>query len=122
MKIKTSELTGPQLDWAVAQCEGVGFVVQRSELLERGFLPAPYSTNPAYGHPIIERERITVFIGWPDEQPLASIWTFLGRTGTARFKCRGPTSLIAAMRTYVTFKLGESVEIPDSLNPTQPTP
>ncbi len=117
MQIKTSELTGAQLDWAVAKCEGLGFVVQRPELLGRGFLPAPYSTNPTCGHPIIEREKIGSTYELKD--PLGPHW--LAWHGERIF-ARGDTPLIAAMRAYVSYKLGAYVEIPDSLNQTQPTP
>jgi hypothetical protein len=75
------------------------------------------STNWRHGGPIIEREKITV--GNPNGQP--------GWTGAIAFPKKpkrngalqwghywecGPTPLVAAMRTYVTSKLGEEVELP----------
>ena len=53
--MKTNELTGAALDWAVAQCEyfpvRYGFDDNCPE----------YSTNWAQGGPIIEREKISVW-------------------------------------------------------------
>jgi hypothetical protein len=67
MRVKTSELAGPALDWAVAKCEGLlafGWQVDMGLLKitlstgeTEGFQP---STNWALGGPIIEREEISV--------------------------------------------------------------
>jgi hypothetical protein len=61
IKLKTSELTGAALDWAVAKCE-VGDAI--NEIDDPHF----YSTDWALAGPIIERERIepgamVIFIG-----------------------------------------------------------
>lgn len=110
MKIKTSELIGLALDWAVAKCEGV--------------LPASYddwkqtwshySTNWVQGGPIIERE----------------IHTLIKRDGVWEAECfnpkypnpyrfcyamKGSTLLIAAMRCYIASKLGAEVDVPEEL-------
>ena len=67
--MKTSELTGVALDWAVAKCEGKGYVHGETEYAidgrnyQRGIGQATgphYSTNWAQGGPIIEREKITL--------------------------------------------------------------
>ena len=64
MKVKTSELTGEALDWAVAKCEGKlqywpMFVV----VVEGGGWeePCKYSTNWSQGGPLIEREIFKLF-------------------------------------------------------------
>lgn len=106
-KIKTSELIGTQLDWAVAKCEGLevynnGVVRYLDGEHDPDYNP---STDWAYGGPIIERENIIVsgsnaYIYGPDDScDYAS----------------GPTQLIATMRCYVVSKLGDEVEIPDGL-------
>lgn len=100
MKINVKDATGDVLDWLVAKCEGV--------VLEHGLTDDErYSTNPAQGHPIIERERIS------------SIHTFFPEGWECRNDvnafARGPTALIAAMRCYVVSKLGYEVEVPDEL-------
>jgi hypothetical protein len=51
IKLKTSELTGAALDWAVAKCE-VGDAI--NEIDDPHF----YSTDWALAGPIIEREKI----------------------------------------------------------------
>ena len=118
MKVKTSELTGPALDWAAAKAE--------SELAEQGGQvhlvdgllriyndtsdePWSPSTNWAQGGPIIEWRMVTVgpanhegYEAYPhpkdDTQPY---W--------------GDTPLEAAMRCYVASNLGEEIEIPEGL-------
>lgn len=106
--MKTSELTGAALDWAVAKCEGeeVSLVKGQLETLwtENGWKP---STNWSQGGPIIERERITV-VAMPDGS-----WQSQGKDLRPHF--HNPTPLIAAMRCYVASKLGDEVEIPDEL-------
>jgi hypothetical protein len=94
--MKTSELTGAALDWAVAKCEGN---------LPDGYSFDPrihnYSRNWAQGGPIIEREEIAVGKSWES-------WKAFTDTSTGE----GPTPLIAAMRCYVVSKLGESIDLP----------
>lgn len=102
--MKTSELTGAALDWAVAKCEGVinGDDLDVGFILERGYTP---STDWAQGGAIIEREMLTVTpakhagwqaFAWPKTR---AIW--------------GDTPLEAAMRCYVASKLGDEIEVPD---------
>ncbi len=98
MKMRVSELIGAQLDWAVAKCIGRGY-------------PYPASINWAVGGPIIEREQITV--GRADVDGIA--WTAWMRTDIGKYYGDGPTPLIAAMRCYVSSKLGDEVEIPEEL-------
>lgn len=121
MRIKTAELTGAALDWAVSQAsldgeEGFdyyichkGRVMQESGDLSWRFHP---SSNWDQGGPIIERERISTDwmhrMVWdariyvPDEEP---------------WQMDGETMLIAAMRCFVASKLGDEVEIPKELLP-----
>lgn len=113
--MKTSELQGAALDWAVAKCEGPSMMAffTRNEY-------AP-STDWEQGGPIIEREGITVellrqhdgaylwegrlYIDYPDKTNKQSAWS------TATIS----TPLVAAMRCYVASKLGDEVEIPEGL-------
>jgi hypothetical protein len=64
MKIKTAELTGAALDWAVAKCEGLPVRINKYGLFapEQGE-DAPYfvpSADWSQAGPIIEREEITL--------------------------------------------------------------
>jgi len=114
MKIKTSELQGAALDWAMAKCE-VTEPIQEFDYFflknhDNGF--CYYSTNWALGGPIIERGRICIDIGH-DGVWLA--YTKQNYEDDKEFMHSGPTPLIAAMRCYVASKLGDEVEIPEEL-------
>ena len=132
MKIKTSELTGAALNWAVAKCEGKveQDVYGSPELLESGLhlhycdvlLSHPYSpsTDWAEGGPIIERELMQAFSyeKYSPDEPWFVEKNHFGRHHKAgRSYARGSTILIAAMRCYVSVKLGDEVEIPEGLLP-----
>ena len=102
--MKTNELTGAALDWAVAKCEGIYF-----EDLEDFENSAPEYSDWAQGGPIIEREGISLdqyhdFPNWAASCPPES-----------GFNWFGPTPLIAAMRCYVASKLGDDVDVPEEL-------
>ena len=107
MKVKTNELSGAALDWAVAKCEGrqEPEVVNNFAVAWYTWPNTHYSTNWAQGGPIIEREKITIFQTGKD-------WMGYIRHDTESF---APTPLIAAMRCYVASKLGDEVEIPEEL-------
>jgi hypothetical protein len=124
MRIKTSELTGDALDWAVAKCEGrrVEFNHQYTEetkfdgwwqLGPNHWQPLnKYSTDWAQGGPIIEREGITVARrGGQSFSPWGAVLQEF------EFEEEGPTPLIAAMRCYVASKLGDTIDIPEELTP-----
>lgn len=102
--MKTNELTGHALDWAVTRCEGY-----RLDLVPEGSY-AP-STDWSQGGPIIEREGISVDragLAWTADLS-DSVGGYIEHTES------GPTPLIAAMRCYVASKLGDEVEIPKEL-------
>jgi len=112
--MKTSELTGAALDWAVAKC--IGHRVAESygsyiriylpDLKQSGYtLAFCPSTDWAQGGPIIEREGLTL-------THQKNQWA--AQTDDDLF-AYGPTPLIAAMRCYVTSKLGDDIEIPEEL-------
>ena len=101
--MKTSELTGAALDWAVAVCEhNVGW---EPEGQDRDH----YSTDWAQGGPIIEREKLSFCLS--QGKYVGFIWNGQQHLDLGE----GPTPLIAAMRCYVASKLGESVEVPEEL-------
>jgi hypothetical protein len=120
MKIKTNQLTGAALDWAVAKCQ---FPYASSEDIQVWVQPLPCddetdfkfqpSTDWAQGGPIIEREGIWLQSEVGKEET-ASAWYAVSMDGHDAY---GPTPLIAAMRCYVTSKLGDEVEIPEEITP-----
>lgn len=108
--MKTSELSGAALDWAVATAEGfeVRWDAERKMLLSGiGFFVYAPSVDWSVGGPIIERERIAVLDSTDNE------WEAGKREG--RFR-RGTTPLVAAMRCYVASKLGDEVNVPEELH------
>ena len=114
MLVKTSELSGTALDWAVAQIERKEVKFDCNLL----FLSAPDFTfgdlyRPAEdwecGGPIIEREGI-------DIKKQSDHWDATCDKGEYVFWKFGKTPLIAAMRCYVASKLGEEVELSEFNN------
>ena len=99
--MRTSELTGAALDWAVAKCEGVWVRDGVDDDCPE------YSTNWAQGGPIIERERLDVY-GFDGENWCAN--------DNLRATQYGPTPLIAVMRCYVASKMGTEIDVPEELN------
>lgn len=109
--MKTSELTGAALDWAVAKCEEleVRLLNGGTEMvLSNGDWWYP-SESWAQGGPIIERELIGVEPWGYPRQWVVQIYNEAGRV---LFREYGPTALIAAMRCYVASKLGDEIELP----------
>ena len=102
--MKTSELSGTALDWAVAKAEGTAYAVWRftTHHADGDFR---YSTDWGQGGPIIEREGIT--IEWTGENWMGYIWH--------DEEFFGPTPLVVAMRCFVALILGHEVEIPQEL-------
>jgi hypothetical protein len=113
--MKTSELTGAALDWAVAKCEGLSVTEKYYDL--RFIDEYPFSTDWSQGGPIIERERLQVTTErggtWICSIPFA---VEIGGYRKYIFT-HGPTPLIAAMRCYVVSKLGDDVDVPEELTP-----
>lgn len=110
MRIKTRELEGAALDWAVAKtvcpaCFGEDWM--------RGWLSrGSPSTDWSQGGPLINERKVRVdptpsltsgLKGWQ-----AECWDTYGIG-------RGPTALIAACRAIVAAELGDSVDVPDEL-------
>ena len=118
MKIKTSELTGPALDWAVAKCKGQALLDPNNNEWEYcwnllGDNSGNYyfpSSDWSQGGPILEREGITVCHGSPVH---GLEWLACDRSST--HIQHGPSYLIAAMRCFCASKLGEEVELPEKL-------
>jgi len=124
--MKTSELQGAALDWAVAKAEGKKPSIERNLIWTRG-KNTPYalfqpSIDWAQGGPIIEREGIAIdclrlagiIDGWVAALPSPTTWE---DEEFVEEYC-GPTPLIAAMRCYVASKMGEEINIPERVSST----
>lgn len=137
MKIKTAELTGPALDWAVAIAKGVppediqlprkGDHPGSKRIYRRlrdqdgnltgGFMSGPeflFSSKWEAGGPIIESieglQQKTWLISNREGKCQAEIHNYEGD-----WVAFGPTPLIAAMRCFVASKLGDEVDVPEEL-------
>lgn len=124
MKIKSSDLTGKALDWAVAKAvwtlnNGAQFEIPISVFM------ADYSTNAAITVPIIEREDISI-LNRAITNPDLPKWFAVSRDAIqlaldedgdtdAAIGCTGPTFLIAGTRCFVVIVLGDEVDVADEL-------
>ena len=126
MKLKTSELTGVALDWAVAKCNGKTLHYFVDDPFKKdpwltvdGNADQPLhsytpSTDWAQGGPIIERAGVAIdcvqsdgeIAGWIAQLPMFR---------EAKYEEPSPTPLIAAMRCYAASKLGDEVDVPEEL-------
>ena len=109
---------------------------------EHGYPEFHYSSVGAQGWPIIDRENITVircnnvYVKVDDEFKHVPRWfadcpgRYYGYAAETSYEgeqfdptfmidasdgCYGPTSLVAAMRSYVRRKLGDEIDIPEQL-------
>jgi len=106
--MRTNELKGIALDWAVAEASGTPIYRSGKTLTRMDMDGNAYwepSTNWAQGGAIIEREGIAV---WQFDDVT---WRAMGKD-TVPDPIEGTTPLIAAMRCYVASKLGDEVEVP----------
>lgn len=130
-EMKTNELSGTALDWAVAQAE------EQPHRIVSGlvFIPGGDNWNPSsnwsQGGPIIEREGIDLICyldHWqayiPANQTGArhlmknpgDFSIYRSQKISSSVRAIGPTPLIAAMRCYVASDLvGNEIEIPEEL-------
>ena len=121
VEVKTQDLSGAALDWAVAQAEGLPALIYPTEphyvyidLPGRGC--GPYMPSHAWfeGGSLIEKYALTLtpfsmeFSG-PPHYWTAQPWD--ERTLPAD----GPTALIAACRAIVASVLGDTVSVPKEL-------
>ena len=122
--MKTSELIGPALDWAVMKCEypqndSVSFFneLRNRDVVYGDLRGGKHSTTGSFRYserwdqagPIIDREDITIR-SWLNEDFKTA---YMNVEGAEWY--HGPTYLVAAMRAYVASKLGDEVEIPEEL-------
>ena len=125
VKVKTSELTGAALDWAVQEIEYQRMVAEGEHVKQwaldnhrAGVGINRYSTDWLWGGPILERENISVGYQGHLGVPLDSLWYATNRVDACGF---GQKPLTAAMRCFCCSKLGDVVEVPEELT-CSPTP
>lgn len=122
MLIKTSELTGAALDWAVAITQGWQSDRPQEGQVRKGDtyrivggtsnIELSYRLNWAYGGPLIDKYSIQV--SSPFCGSMAHAYVETGTFGGSRVMS-GKTTLEAICRAVVYHCMGDEVEIPDAL-------
>lgn len=134
VEVKTAELTGPALDWAVAKAIGyqmievppdlhgnnAGEVLAPTGLIESGYrwpnvgrvhaaaFCKNWSVDWAQGGPLIDKHDV-----WLSDDEGACVASCPPHAG--RFVVEGGTNLIAACRAIVVKELGDVVQVPAEL-------
>jgi hypothetical protein len=130
MKIKTDELIGKSLDWAVAKIENPEWsdeecILKVSAFDEYDGTICNYSEDWVEVGSILEREGINLSVNHQDDALgfdmiqvgwKANLWnnSVPGTSGFMQW-AYGPTPAVAAMRCYVCARLGKEVDVPDEL-------
>lgn len=107
MKIKTSQLSGPALDWAVAKVVGEHVMQDAGGVLRHGFLMTPWRpSNDWSSGGVLFQECCTSL----DQSESGFWWAYSGNSIGA-----GLTPLEAICRAIVASELGDEVDVPDEL-------
>lgn len=139
-KVKTSDLSGTALDWAVAKCRGFEGLDDDLWLVRKGIADMPLSaynpsTDGSQAGPIIDREYISTVFCSGDLGESSNYWVATKSQQSWQYAYIphndqndersisiyknevyfGPTRLIAAMRCYVASKLAAAVDVPEEL-------
>lgn len=116
IEMKTAELIGPALDWAVAEsicakpfCTQFGFIILETPAVFDHLLPIGGgrfhpSSDWSLGGPLIDKHRMSF---WGGENYVYAVCA--GGEGY------GPAHLVAACRAIVSASLGERVQVPSEL-------
>ncbi|WP_432755327.1 DUF2591 domain-containing protein [Pseudomonas sp. WMBT8] len=124
VEVKTKDLSGVALDWAVAKAEGVAVVtdpnspscrqmVEDAEAINGWYCYSP-STDWSQGGPLIEKHAVTltpfaISFGGSPSYWLVQPWD------QNCFPVCGSTPLIAACRAIAASVLGDTVKVPKEL-------
>jgi hypothetical protein len=121
-RIKISDAPPRAIDWLVAKVQG--WAIYPTDSAERGQWWHPNgtphghkvwvgawqpSTNPAQGHPILDRECVATY---PMPGEAGGKWR--GERWGKHLQA-GPTMLIAGLRCFLVSRLGEEAEVPEEL-------
>lgn len=112
IEVKTAELIGPALDWAVAKVECGDVSIPASDVVWDKYAGhyCP-STDWSQGGPLLHKHRVST------EAPGVSsgFWT-ASMPGSALMEiCQGSTPLVAGCRRLVREHLGNTVNVPAEL-------
>jgi hypothetical protein len=110
--MKTCDLQGAALDWAVHTAQGLSdeYCVVVDNLYGPQWRGPEYSTSWQEGGPLIEQDGIELTV---NGESLDGMW--VAKSPEWYKPASGPTPLIAAMRCFVASRLGDTVNIPEEL-------
>lgn len=113
MKIKTQDLAGVALDWAVAAivCPNDTMIKERIDL-DLVADTYQFTTDWAQGGPLSERFNVAVH---PHGTKKSRKWVATIDYANSRVVVGGETELIAKMRCIVMDRLGDEVDVPEEL-------
>ena len=118
IKVKTTELIGPALDWAVAKVEGFIddpeswlYGAGLGRIMAGTFRP---STDWSQGGPLIDKMGGFELKVWLESKPETKCEAHI-HNYDGNWIVFGPTPLVAAMRCLVAAKLGDTVQVPKEL-------
>lgn len=122
MIIKTAELEGAALDWAVAKAIGANIdhelTHSRKVWAAWGDLSSPERFNPsedwAQGGPLIDQYKVEFRARGDSYECRVEMWDNEG-IGYDEIKTTGPSHLVAAMRAIAMAELGDAVDVPEEL-------
>ncbi|VVM43230.1 hypothetical protein PS623_00363 [Pseudomonas fluorescens] len=123
-EVKTADLAGEALGWAVGNAEGLElelvpphygnpwlvFARQRFTVTEQAKRFNPWE-DWALGGPLIEKHMVSLHC----PQSTDDVWAGWVITDTGEFCRAGDSALIAACRAIVAAKLGDTVQVPKEL-------
>lgn len=124
IEVKTADLVGEALGWAVGKTEGLDlelvgpaynnpwrvFARYRATVTERTERYNPWE-NWALGGPLIEKRMVSLHC----PQSTDDVWAGWVITDKGEFCQAGDSALIAACRAVVAAKLGDTVQVPKEL-------
>lgn len=137
--VKTEDLIGPALDWAVAQVDDVKTMMMAPRkgepkkpfalfgslaLTVGGEEESSYTPSTCWhcGGPLIEKYEMTVILmqspyekSEQAKRPGTGIWSSKQRDMDVDYGWLSPTPLIAVCRAAVRYKLGDEVQVPAEL-------
>lgn len=119
VEMKTTELIGPALDWAVAKAEGYdeGWLLRQMNNPNPATRAIPaYSTDWSEGGTLIDKMGGFELKVWLESKPETKCEAHI-HNYEGNWIVFGPTPLIAAMRCLVASKLGDTVQVPEELLP-----
>lgn len=126
IEVKTADLAGEALGWAVGTAEGLELILAPPEYGNPWRVFARYRAsatehtkrfNPwedwAVGGPLIEKRMVSLHC----PQSTDDVWAGWVITDKGEFCQAGDSALIAASRSIVAAKLGDTVQVPKELMP-----